>query len=366
MTYLFVVVAIVAIAAAVAFYFQFAAQKAESDRRGSELSDVRASAEKARKELESIRDEFARKKSEAADLREKLTSVRQRSHKQREQDKRQKAGNLASLTDELESARRLADEESARADVLERELKGAQDAFAATKQEVARLDAALKNVQAQAERVAVAPVATTAVAAVAPPSQEAELRARVEQLESQIRDARRKATQAEEEAKKARGKAATASRQQLLTKGELDLFREKLVWSEKRVVELEKLAFENKLALPEREPAPQPAAPQPAPGMSVREGVNTGGEGVVAEAADYEPEETSTEPQNSPAAAEEVVPAVAQAEEPAGGEERPEPAPVSSEVAQATAQGEQSVEAAKGRAPGVKRRPKSEEDNAKA
>ena len=56
------------------------------------------------------------------------------------------------------------------------------------------------------------------------------------------------------------------------------------MWSEKRVVELERLIFDNKIALPDRELAPQPKAPQLAPGIIARESGNTGGEGIVAEA----------------------------------------------------------------------------------
>ena len=108
-------------------------------------------------------------------------------------------------------------------------------------------------------------------------------------LEKQTREARRKAGELEEELRKARSKASNANRLQLLTKNELDLFKEKMVWSEKRVVELERLLFDNKIALPERESAPQPQAPQIAPGILAREAANTGGEGIVTVAADYEP-----------------------------------------------------------------------------
>src|SRR5690606_38769643 len=126
---------------------------------------------------------------------------------------------------------------------------------------------------------------------------ENELRGRLETLEKQVREARRKAGEAEEEARKARGKGATVQRQLLLTRSELDLFKEKLVWSEKRVVELEKLLFTHDIPLPEREAAPQPKPPPVAPGVLAREEeAHTGGEGVVAEAADYEPEEDPAGP----------------------------------------------------------------------
>lgn len=296
MTYLLVVVAIAAIGAALAFYFQFAALSAQDAQRRAEAEEARASAEKARKELETFRDEFTRKKAEASDLRARLSDVRKRTHRQREEEKRQKVDGAIALENELESAQRMAQEEAERADILARDLKGALEEYGAAKKQIANLETALKNAQAATARAAAAASvpAAAAVGASAPASgQDDALKTRVESLETQLRDTKRKLAAGEDELRKARTKASTATRLQLLTKGELDLFREKLVWSEKRVVELEKLAFDNKLELPVREPAPQPAAPQPAPGMLARESANTGGEGVVAEAADYEPEATA-------------------------------------------------------------------------
>lgn len=293
MTYLLVVIAIVAIGAAVAFYFQFAALQVQDSQRRTEAEEARASADKARKELDSFRDELTRKKSEASELREKLTELRQRTHRQREQDKRQKVVGAVALENDLESAQRVAQEESERADLLARDLKGVLEENNAVKNQVSMLEAALKNAQAATARATAAASvagAAPAVVASAAPAQDDVLKARAESLDAQLREARRKLTVGEDEVRKARTKASTAARLQLLTKGELDLFREKLVWSEKRVVELEKLAFDNKLVLPAREQAPQPAAPQPAPGMLARESANTGGEGVVADAADYVPE----------------------------------------------------------------------------
>jgi hypothetical protein len=294
---------VVAAAVAYAFYIQLSALKGQPQHKAKETSDDgRALAQKAAKELESAREELVRKRAEAADLREKLNDLRTRQHKQREAEKRTKGTAEADLKELLTVARRDLEDERARFDVLSRESKGMGDEIARLRESQKNLDDALKAAQAAAARAASAPAASTSapapapVVVVAPQKTDDELKARVELLDRQLREARRKVIEQEEEAKKARGKASTVNRLQLLTKNELDLFKEKLVWSEKRVVELEKLLFDNKIALPEREVAPQPKAPAIAPGVLARESANTGGEGVVAGEAEYVPETaTATE-----------------------------------------------------------------------
>jgi len=334
--FLFVAAAI----AAVAFHLQLdALRKTEGDRRQA-ADEAAARAQRSSKELETAREELSRRKAEVAELREKLNDVRSRSHKQRESEKKQRAGAVTDLQDALDEARDFLSSERSRNEVLGRELTGMQEELARVKAGLARSEEAGRNLQAalaraQAQAQTALPAGVEVVPVAAPVRTDEQLKARAESLEAQARELRRKTAEAEEELRKARGGSANAKRQLLVTKSELDLFREKLVWSEKRVLELERLAFENKLALPEREPAPQPAAPQPAPGLVAREGANTGGEGVVAEGADYVPEAgESTEAASDVAAA--VVEAVAPSAEVAT-ETAAEP------VAEAASEGPQAV-----------------------
>jgi hypothetical protein len=312
--YLPLALLVVAIGVAYAFYVQLTALKSQDNARRTEADNANAQSQKLSKDLDASREELNRRRAEAAELREKLNEMRSRQHKQRESDRKSKSNAEADLMDQLEQTRYRLNEEQSRVDVLSRETKGMQEELARLKEAGRRTDEALKAAQAAALRATAtpaaepsAPVTETPAPAAAPrppptPSDD-ELRRRVDLLEKQTRDARRKAAEAEEELKRTRSKASNATRMQLLTKNELDLFREKMVWSEKRVVELERLLFENKIALPEREVAPQPQAPQLAPGILAREAANTGGEGVVAVAADYIPE---TEPAPSGSSVETV------------------------------------------------------------
>jgi len=309
---------IVAIACAgAALYFFMAKKRAESGLQDAVQGAARAAEEKLGKELAAAREELAKKKAESVELRERLSDHKAKSFKQREADRKQKGGAETELADQLSSARRQLDEGRAQFDALTREAAGMQTEIARLRDGSKKLEDSLRAAQNAAARAAApapekpaepAPAAAAAVPAEpAKPSAEDELRARVAQLETQVREARRKASEHEDEAKKARGKSSTVNRLHALARSELDLFKEKLVWSEKRVVELEKLLFDNRIALPERETAPQPRAPQLAPGLQARESVNTGGEGVVAEVADYEP------PAESEAAAASDAPAAEQA-----------------------------------------------------
>jgi len=247
--------------------------------------------------------------------------IRSRQHKQRETDRKQKGSAEADLIDQLETVQRQLDEEQSRFDVLSREAKGMQEELVRLRDGHKKLDEALKTAQSSAAAAKVAAPAAPVAAAAAPEAprpvaappvpKDDELLKRVEGLDRQLREVRRKAAEQDEELKRARSKSSTATRMQLLTKNELDLFKEKMVWSEKRVVELERLLFENKIALPEREVAPQPKAPQLAPGILARESANTGGEGVVTVSADYVPEGPASEttPEGAPAPAVESAPA---------------------------------------------------------
>lgn len=290
---------LIAVTAGVAFAFHLqltALRKTDTERRRA-VEKATESSQKVQKELEKLREESARRRTEVASLKDKLNDLRSRNHKQREAERKQRSAKDIALVEQLEEATRLLEEERAHANAVARDSAALQAEVKKQQEAVARLEQALAAARAAADRPAPPPPPPPEVAAVQAEKEkvEAELRGRIESLEKQAREARRKAGEAEDEARKARGKTATVNRLQLLTKSELDLFKEKLVWSEKRVVELEKLLFANEIALPEREAAPQPRAPKVAPALLAREEANTGGEGVVAEAVDYVPEGESAE-----------------------------------------------------------------------
>ncbi|MFM2151890.1 MAG: hypothetical protein RL199_325 [Pseudomonadota bacterium] len=312
MTLVFALLFVVAAVAAFAFRTQLVAlQKVQAARRPSAAAESGPSGdEKARRELTALRDEVARRKSEATELREKLNDLRSKNHKQKAIDSKTKSAAVIELQDALDQARDRANAEQGRADVLARDAVGMQEELARLKGALVRTDEALKTALARpvaTEGAVVVPVAVST-------KTDEQLQARVASLETQLREARRKVSEADDELRKAKGSSASSKRQFVVTKSELDLFRDKLVWSEKRVVELEKLLFDNKIELPTREAAPQPKAPTLAPGMAAREGANTGGEGVVAAGAEYVPDEPPAAAESSPVVEAPVVEAPVAAE----------------------------------------------------
>lgn len=306
MTVVLVLALVIALGVALAFFLQYDALRKKDDERERLAAEASAEAQKTRKQLSEISAELTRRKEEGVELRKKLNEQRARSHKHREAERKQKGTAEIELADQLDLARRHLDEERGRADVLSRDAQGMQAELTRLRDAQRRLEATLQAVQAAASRPA------PEVMAVKPaPKSDEQLLARAESLEAQLRDLRRKLALLEEEAKRAKSKASTSQRIQLLTRSELDLFREKLVWSEKRVVELERLLFENKVPLPERVPAPQPEPLQLAPGILARESANTGGEGVVAMTAEYEPPEEEESASDAEVSAEQAAEAQA-------------------------------------------------------
>jgi len=302
MTIALLAIAALAAGAAFAFYWQYAALKGSLDGLKKSSESHAEAAAKAQKDRDAAKEELGRKKTEAADLREKLNDLRAKQHKSKEGEKRTKSKAEVELQDDLETARRTLVEAENRADALYKDLKAGQDELTKLRDERKKLEQSVANAQAYAKSAAAAPVVASAApaavtegAAPADPtaairSELTETKARILSLENQLREARRKVSEAEEGAKAARGRVSNEKRLAQVQKSELDLFKEKLVWSEKRVVELERLLFDNKIELPVREVAPAPKALELAPGITAREGANTGGEGVVAEAVDYVPE----------------------------------------------------------------------------
>lgn len=312
------IVAALAAGAAFAFYWQYSALRGIVDGLRRTADESTAAAQKAGKDSTSAREELARRKAEAADLREKLNELRARQHKARENDKKARGSTVDDLADQLASTRESLDDAASRNDVLAREAAGMQADLARLRDANRKLEEATRAAQAAASRASSEPRAAAPAAAAGTAAGDGavrtdkgetdELKGRIQSLELQLKESRRKAAEHEEAVKGAKGRLSVAQRAQLLQKSELDLFKEKLVWSEKRVVELERLLFENKLALPERAPSPRGQAPQLAPGILARESQNTGGEGVAAGEADYVPEAAAEAPSaEAPAAAEAPV-----------------------------------------------------------
>ncbi len=208
------VVAVVSLILAVVFWLQgrsaaeaVAGLKAEADAARKDADEARAQAREAQADAKA-------RSAQVLEAREKLNELRKRGQ-EKVQPKR--GAREAELEEDLAHARRLAEEAHAA------EQHARKDAAAALS-EMASLRAELDRAQARTREV-VLPPPVQAPAANDPKLREVEERRRQQQRERE--------RAAREELKKARGRAETNNRVYLVTKGELEVTRERLALAEK-------------------------------------------------------------------------------------------------------------------------------------
>jgi hypothetical protein len=164
------------------------------------------------------------------DLREKLNDARKRTQ---QSPQKQRSAREAELEEDLAHARRLLEEAHAAE-------QNARKDMASAISEAAHLRAELERAQARSREVvaappppapAQAPVDDTRLRESEAKRAEAERRAR--EFENAMKEAREKERSAREEVRKARGRAETNNRVYLVTKGELEVIRERFALAEK-------------------------------------------------------------------------------------------------------------------------------------
>ena len=282
------VVAVVSLILAVVFWLQgrsaaeaVAGLKVEADAARKDADAARAQAREAQAEAKA-------RSAQVIEARDKLNELRKRG-----QDKVQpkRSAREAELEEDLAHARRLAEEAHA-ADQHAR-----KDAAAALS-EIASLRAELDRAQARTREVALPPP-------VQPPADETKLREADERrrqlekalkdTEAALRDQRERERVAREELKKARGRAETNNRVFLVTKGELEVTRERLALAEKALW---------KAGLPVPPPAQKerPRATGPAAAERAREEEAASGAGERPEPLPAEPPSAGAEPISAAAA----------------------------------------------------------------
>ncbi|MFL5394525.1 MAG: hypothetical protein ACJ79G_16980 [Myxococcales bacterium] len=223
-------IAIVAAVLAAVFWFQ--AQSAASAVKG-----LRAEADAARKEAEDVRAQLRDAQAESKtrsqqmlDLREKLNEARKRTQ---QSPQKQRSAREAELEEDLAHARRLLEEAHAAEQNARKDMAGAISEAAHLRAELERAQARTREIVAAPPQPAPAqaPVDDTRLREAEAKRAEAERRAR--EMENALKDAREKERSAREEVRKARGRAETNNRVYLITKGELEVTRERFALAEK-------------------------------------------------------------------------------------------------------------------------------------
>ena len=225
MTGIAFVAAVISLIFAVVFYLQgrsaaeaVAALKAEAD-------SARQAADQARAQARDAQAETKARSAQIVELREKLNELRKRSQ---EKIQPKRGAREAELEEDLLHARRLVEEAHAA------EQQARKDAAAANT-EVASVPAELERAQARAqkpvEQARPEPVDNGKLREIDERRQE--LQKALEASEAALRQQRERERAAREELKKARGRAETNNRVYLVTKGELEIVRERLAQAEK-------------------------------------------------------------------------------------------------------------------------------------
>jgi DNA repair exonuclease SbcCD ATPase subunit len=283
MTGIAFVVAVIALILAVVFYLQ--ARSAAEAVLGlkAEADAARKATDEARAQLRDAQAEAKARSAQMVELREKMNELRKRG-----QDKVQpkRGAREAELEEDLEHARRLLAEAHAA------EQQARKDA-AVLSGELGSVRAELERAQARAREAAAAPAPQP------PPVDESKLReaeqraARAEksfkEAEGALRQQRDKERALREELKKARGRAETNNRVYLVTKGELEIVRERLAQAEKAL-------WKAGLPVPTPRPKERPRATGPAAADRDRAEIDEGAVSERPEPIPAEPPSAGAEP----------------------------------------------------------------------
>jgi len=290
-------VAIIAAVLAAVFWFQ--AQSASSAVKGlkAESDAARKEAEELRAQLRDAQAESKSRSQQILDLREKLNDARKRTQ---QSPQKQRSAREAELEEDLSHARRLLEEAHAA------EQNARKDAAGAIA-EAAHLRAELERAQARTREMAAAPPPPQPVAA-APAADDSRLREaesrrseverKARELEIALKDAREKERAAREEVRRARGRAETNNRVYLVTKGELEVIRERYALAEKAL-------WKAGLPVPTMPQRERPVAKGPAAAPSPqRDAENPSAQGTAqrAEPTPAEPPSGGVEPISAAAA----------------------------------------------------------------
>ncbi len=218
-----ILLALVGVLAAVAFFMQSRTARARAAALAGQIAGAQAEAAAAQQALAAQKGELKEKREETVSLRQKLEESRKKAFEQAEAQK--KAGGAVALREDLDKlAARLVETRAEAAHQAEL-ARSAETARARAVQEAERLKAAL-------DRKPVPPVPVAPPPPVAPPegSVQAELEKRLaaetdraDKAEARATDLKKKLADVEKELKASRGKVETDRRVFIVQKGELDL-----------------------------------------------------------------------------------------------------------------------------------------------
>jgi chromosome segregation ATPase len=230
-------IAVVAVVLAVVFFLQ--GQSAASALKGlrDEVDAARRETESARADLRKAQEELKSRASQLADTREKLAETRRKAQEGRSGKTQARGAREAELEEDLAHSRQLTEQAHAAETQSRRELERVKAAEAQLRSE-------LEKAQSRMREIPERPAAAVAVAA--PPAEIQSLREQLEAAKSELdrqvaaaerhaREAKKREQELRDETRKHKGRAETNNRVYLVTKGELELVKERLAQAERKL-----------------------------------------------------------------------------------------------------------------------------------
>jgi DNA repair exonuclease SbcCD ATPase subunit len=225
--------AVVGLVLAAAFWFQWQSAARAVLALRAEADAARKEAEAARAEQRKAAEELKAQKALAQETREKLNEARKKAQEGKTGKAQSRGAREAELEEDLAHARRLLEEAHAAEQQARTQLQTAKSAEAQARSDLERAQAKLRELPAPPPPVAAAPEFEAQRKQL--DAARTELERQVQQAERNAREAKRHEQELREEVKKQKGRAETNNRVYLVTKGELDLVKERLAQAEHKL-----------------------------------------------------------------------------------------------------------------------------------
>jgi chromosome segregation ATPase len=226
-------IAVIALVLAVAFWFQWQSAAGVVKALQAEVDSARKEAEAARAEARKASDEVKARTAQLNETREKLNEVRKKAQEARGGKTASRGAREAELEEDLAHARKLLEEAHAAEAAAHKDLQAAKAAEAQARAELAGAQSRIRELS---ERPApAAPPADYDAQRKQLEAARSELERQVEAADRNQRESRRREQELREEIKKYKGRAETNNRVYLVTKGELELTKERLAQAERKL-----------------------------------------------------------------------------------------------------------------------------------
>jgi len=231
------VIAVVAVVLAVVFFLQGQSAAAAVKALREDAGQAHKESEAARAELRRAQEESKTRSGQLAETREKLAETRRKAQEGRSGKSQPRGAREAELEEDLAHARRLTEDAHAAEAQARRELERVKAAESQLRGELDRAQGRIRELTDHAPPVA----APTPPAADVQPLHEqleaakSELDRQVIAAEKHAREAKKREQELRDEVRKHKGRAETNNRVYLVTKGELELVKERLAQAERKL-----------------------------------------------------------------------------------------------------------------------------------